>query len=292
MTMVMEDALSNCLETIFNQDSTLEDCAANYPEHEKELIDLLRLVYALKELDQISPRAVFVENASQHLVSKLPDRNVAYHKQIRPIRRKQQVRLNLSRRFSLFQVAMVLVFVLVALTGGSAYAANSAVPGDFFYEVDLAFERLHLNFALNNEIAARIHLRIADERLLEAGKVLQYGDVRNGNTALVGYENEIAAAAKMVGSKTGVGRDKLLLLLETALSRHKYVLKDLINKHPEQCWSGIQRALIASSKTKTEKSMEPPVDITTGKPEDNNKGKSKDKIKGKPDHIGTPSGKP
>lgn len=288
----MEEALTNCLETTFIRGSNLEDCAANYPEHEKELIELLRLAKALKGLDQISPRIMFVKNACQHLVSKLPDRNVTYHKQIRPIRRKRYVKLNLSRRLSIFQVAMLLVLILVALTGGSAFAANSAVPGDIFYEVDLAFERFQLYFALSNEASTRIHLQIADERLLEAEKVLLYGDVRNGSVALEGYENEIAAAANLVGSKTGVDQDKLYKLLETALSRHQAVLKELINKLPEQAWSGIHRALVASSKTKVEKTMGPPADIVTGKPGDNNKGKTKDKTKGKPDHVGTPPAKP
>jgi hypothetical protein len=292
MTMSIEEVLSNSLETIINQDSTLENFVSNYPEHEKELVDLLSLAYALKALDQMSPRAMFVENACQRLVSRLPDRNVAYHKQIRPIRRKRNIKLNFRRRLNIFQVAILLVLMLVVLTGGSAFAANSAVPGDIFYVVDLAFERFHLNFAFSNETAARIRLRIADERLDEAEKVLLYGDVRNGTAALEGYENEIVAVTKLVGSKTGVDRDQLNEMLEIALLRHKSILKDLINKFPEQAWSGIHRALVASSKSKVEKTMGPPVDIVTRKPEDNNKDKSKDKTKGKPDHVGTPPGKP
>jgi hypothetical protein len=282
---------------------------AGYPEQQGELVELLELAQAIRTIELVSPRAQFVENAAQRLAPKLADRNVSNKDQTRPVKRKRQIRLKTRRRFSLARFAVVLVLVMAALTGGSALAANNAVPGDFYYEVDLTLEQFQLNLAPSDEIAARIHLKIADERLAEAEQVLAYGDVRNSDAALEAYKNEIAAVAQLVGGKSGVDQEKLVELLDIALSKHITVLEGLLEKVPEQARYGIQNALYASSKTKDnngkgppidkpqgppeDKSQGPPDDITTGKPENNNKNnKNKDKEPGKPDFVKTPPGKP
>jgi hypothetical protein len=289
----MDEALANCLECIRNPTSTIEDCVAGYPEQQIELVELLELAQAISMIEQGSPRAEFMENAAQRLAPKLPDRNVSYRKRIRSEKRKRQVKQRVYKQFSLARFALALVLVLAAFSVGTALAANAAVPGDFLYDADLAIEEVLLNLAPSDEIAARIHLKIADERLAEVEKVLAYSDVRNSDAALEAYENEIAAIAQLVGSKSGADEEKLKELLETALAKHITVLESLFDKVPDHAWSKIQHALDASSKATPWKSQGPPEDITTGKPENNNKNnKNKDKDPGKPDFVKTPPGKP
>jgi hypothetical protein len=297
----MDEALENCLECINNPNATIEDCVAGYPEQQGELVELLELAQAIRRIEQVSPRAEFVGNAAQRLAPKLADRNVSNKEQTRPVKRKRQSKLKARRRFSLARFAVVLVLVMAALTGGSALAANNAVPGDFLYDADLTLEQVLLNMAPSDEIAARIHLKIADERLAEAEKVLAFSDVRNSDAALEAYENEIAAIAQLVGSKSGADQEKLARLLETALTKHITVLRNLLEKVPEQARYGIQNALFASSKAKDNKGKGPPIDkpqgpsedVTTGKPKNNNKNnKNKDKDTGKPDFVKKPPGKP
>lgn len=298
MAISMDEALANCLESLKNNNSSIEDCAARYPKYQDRLVELLGLVYALNSLDQISPRARFVENAGQRLVSKLLDRNDYYGQKTRPIRRKRQLNLTLRRGFGIVQIVILVVILLSAITGGTAFAADYAEPGDLLYGLDLKLEQIQLDLAPNAEAAVRIHLKIATERLEEAQNKLHDGDIDNGNIALDAYANEVAALAQLVGSEGGVDQEILTELVDTALSRHQEVLRELLTKVPVQARDGIQRALEASSKPKKnvpmgppeDKPTGPPEDNTTGKPEDKTKGKSEDRTKGKPDFVKKPPG--
>jgi hypothetical protein len=294
MAISIDEALANCLETLIKQGSSIEDCVARYPQFENELVELVGMVYSLNSLDHISTRTQFAENASRRLVSKLPDRNVSYRQKIRPIKRKRK--LKLIRGFSVVQIVIVVVLILSAVTGGTAFAADYAEPGDLLYGLDLQLEQIQLELAPNEEAATRIHLKIADERLEEAQNKLNDGDVDNGNAALDAYGLEVAALAKLVGSEGGVDQENLIELVNTALSRHQEVLTQLLDKVPDQARAGIQRALDASDKSKEDIPKGPPDDVPKGKPEDkpmgNSKGNPKDKSKGKPDFVKNPPGKP
>jgi len=296
MAISIDEAFENCLKISKEQGLSIQDCAARYPQYEKELVEILGLVTSLKVLDQLSPRTQFVENAKQRLVAKLPDRNVSYGERTRPIRRKRQLKLSWDFRF--IRIAVVVVFVMLALTGGTAYAADYAEPGDFLYGLDLTLEQIQLNLASNPEVAAKIRLDIAAERLVEAENKFNEGDVNNGDIALDAYENEMAALAEMVDSVSGIEQEKLAELVSTARSRHQEVLIDLLSKVPEPAREGIRRAIDASSKSKKETPQGPPEDLPKGPPEDKttgpseDKGKPNDKIKGKPEKVKTPPGKP
>ncbi len=281
--MSKDETLAECLEILIDQDASIEELAAKHPAQQEELVELLGLAHAIHTMDQVSPRAEFVENAAQRLVAKLPDRNITYREPTRPRKRRRQVNLNWRPRFSFVQVALVLVFALIVTTGGTAFAANDAVPGDILYRVDLTIEQVLLYLTFSDEAAAKARLKIADERLLEATKVLAFGDVRNGNAALAAYENEIAAVAKLIGGKTGADKDKLSELLEIALAKHKAVLEGLLEKLPDQALFGVNHAIDASSKSKTENTTGPPEDKSQGPPEDKPQGPPEDKTTGKPD---------
>jgi hypothetical protein len=110
MAISIEEAFENCLKKSIEEGLPIRECAASYPEHENELVEILGLVSTLKGLDQISPRTRFVENANIRLVDKLPDRNVRYQVKHRPIKRKRRVRLKLNYGF--IRIAVVLVNIL------------------------------------------------------------------------------------------------------------------------------------------------------------------------------------
>jgi hypothetical protein len=297
MALSIDEAIANCLEAINDQGSSIEDCTARYPQYKNELVELLGLVYSIKILDQISPRSQFVENASQRLVSKLPNRNVSYREKTRPIKRqRQRLRLN----FGVVRMVAIIVLALSVFTGGTAFAADSAEPGDTLYGLDLTFEQIQLSLAPTQEAAARIHLNIANERLEEAESKLGEGDYDNGNVALVAYEQEMATLADLVGGETGIDQEELTELVVAEASRHLEVLEGLLEKVPEPAHKGILRAIEASNKPKKnvpqgppeDRPVGPPEDKTTGPPEDKETGKSKEKKKDKTNSAKSPPGKP
>ena len=54
MAISMDEAFDNCLASLY-QGSSIEDCAARFPQYEQELTGLLGIVDALNKLNQISP---------------------------------------------------------------------------------------------------------------------------------------------------------------------------------------------------------------------------------------------
>jgi hypothetical protein len=285
------------LERLKNTNSSIEDCAAQYPQHQDELVEILGLVSSLNSLGQISPRGRFTENAGKRLVSKLPDRNVNYGQKTRPIRRKRKIKVNFRRSFSFVQMVLLVVMLLSAITGGTAFAADFAEPGDLLYELDLTIEQVQLKLAPNLEAVIRIHLEIADERLEEAQNKLYGAELEKSDIAFEAYRAEIATLAKLVGRENGANREALSELVDTALSKHKSILEELLKKFPSYAQPGIERALEASAKPKKntpmgppeDKTTGPPEDKTTGKPEGKTTGKPEDKIKEKPDKSKNPN---
>jgi hypothetical protein len=271
MAISKDEALTNCLERLKNTNSSIEDCAAQYPQHQDELVEMLGLVSSLNSLDQISPRGRFTENAGKRLVSKLPDRNVYYGQKTRPIRLKRNLNYNFRRGFGRVRIVLLVVMLLSVFTGGTAFAADSAAPGDMLYGLDLTIERIQLDLAPNTQASTRIHIKIAAERLEEAEHKLNEGDVENGYVALVAYEREIVTLTELVGTADGVYQERLTELVDTALSKNQEYLNDLLTKSPDQARDGIQRALEASSKLKNNIFVGSPVDKPTSFTEDNTK---------------------
>jgi hypothetical protein len=269
MAISMDEAIADCLECLQNTNSSIEECAAQYPKYQDRLIELLELTYSLSSLDSISPRDRFVENAGKRLASKLPDRNVSYGQKTHPIRRKRLLNYHFRRWFGIVRFALIVVLMLSIFTGGTAFAADSSAPGDLLYGLDLAIEQIQLDLAPNIEAATRIHIKIADERLEEAEHKLNEGDVENGNVALVAYEREIVTLTDLVGSVEGIYQERITEMVDTALSKNQEYLKDLLTKNPDQAQDGIQRALEASSNPKNNVLVGSPEDKPTSPTEEN-----------------------
>jgi hypothetical protein len=298
MAISIDQALAHCLENIKDKGSSIEDCVVQYPEHEEELVDMLELVLVLNELGNISSRPQFRENSTERLVSRLADRNTAYSEKTRPIKRQKQFKLRWS--FNVLRFAILGVLLLITLTGGTAFAADNAGPGDFLYDLDLAIEQIQLDLTTDVSQTAELRMNFAAERLLEAESKLNNGDIDHGNAALEAYEQEMTLLSDLIASQVGVEKEKLTALVETASSRNQEVLETLLLSAPDPGKVGIQRAIDASTKIKEKQPQGPPEDVqqgppedkSIGPPEDKNTGKPEDKAKGKPDKDKKPTGKP
>jgi hypothetical protein len=75
-----------------------------------------------------------------------------------------------KRRISLYHKALVGTLIF-GLTGATAYASNSAVPGDVLFLVDRAVESVQLGL-VSGERDARLRVKIAEERLDEIDSII------------------------------------------------------------------------------------------------------------------------
>lgn len=83
--------------------------------------------------------------------------------------------LNLFKSKSM--TAAIIAIMLVA-GGGTSYAAEGAVPGDFLYTVKTEVnENVKSAFAISNEAEAKLQARLAEERLEEAEELAARGEL-------------------------------------------------------------------------------------------------------------------
>jgi len=72
-------------------------------------------------------------------------------------------------------IAAIIVIMLIA-GGGTSYAAEGAVPGDFLYPVKIEVnENIKSVLAISNEAEARLQVQLAEERLVEAETLAERG---------------------------------------------------------------------------------------------------------------------
>ena len=159
------DALNTCLE-LLAQGSTVEACLERYPELAGELEPMLRLARQTQRVaETIAPTA----EAQRVGLGRITDAWAS----------RQATR---SRRWRIFRplakswaVAMVAVMVLVFGGWTTSTAAAGSVPGEIFYPVKKAQERILLIVAFSDQGKAELHAKFAQERTQEIEKLATKG---------------------------------------------------------------------------------------------------------------------
>ncbi len=146
------------------------------------------------------------------------------------------------------------VAVFVATTGGAAYAAQDALPGDALYTVKLAAEDVQERLALSPERKFVVQAAHAAKRLEETHVLLQRAGLdRKERTARVrkaisGYEDRLAKldaiAAKMADGPDAPhereGRLKAVQAAERVLDRHVDLVASATASEPETAESVLE----------------------------------------------------
>lgn len=126
------DILASCLAEIEAGTSSIEECAARYPQM-TGLADQLRMALALRELPPITMPEVRKMALERRLLQVMESRA--------PVRRNP---------FALLRPLATLAAILLVLslaTFGVARASRSSLPGDFLYGYKRGVEQVELSFA-------------------------------------------------------------------------------------------------------------------------------------------------
>jgi hypothetical protein len=311
--------LADDLEAIEQDEMSLAECLARNPEHRDELVELLGLALAIRELPPISPRPGFRYTARSRLL-----RNVAARQQS-----KERGWLERVFQFSFpgfilkpaVSLAILIVLLVATLSAGTVYAAGSALPGDSLYPVKIVVEDARLLFS-GEQGDATLYLQFADQRLQEVDSLAAKGRYEDIPLATQRFEDQLQAASESISglppADTAQFEIQAIHLNEDLTYTHS-VLAALQPSLPPAAQPGISRALEASAKGQAKLhsmfpdrvpgppaslSPGPPTEVgpsvdkpegpqgigpqkTPGPPED--KGQGNDKDKGKPDKTNKPS---
>ncbi len=225
------DALGECLEEIEAGRLTVEECLERYPDYAADLRELLKTQQKLQHISVIQPAAAFQQQARAHLLNQLSASSTNYPLFITAIF-DQWTRLGAFRLRRRFSMAWLLLFVVAASViagGGTAFAADAAVPGDPLYSLDRSLEKIRAELTNSPEALLKLQLANAQERLTEAKKLADHRGDGTFRQALNGYGETMLATAMTLGLAEGVEQANLDSMLEQTLLEHDPQLAGLLD---------------------------------------------------------------
>jgi hypothetical protein len=225
------DALGECLEEIETGRLTIEECIDRYPNYAAELQELLLTRQKLQDTPAIQPAAAFQQRARSQLLSQLSTPASKYPLFISALF-NYWMRLSALRHRRRFGMVWLLFFVLAASViagGGTAIAADAAVPGDPLYSLDRSLEKVRTELTSNPEALLKLQLANAQERLNEAKKLANQRGDGEFRQALDGYGDTMLATASTFGLVEGAEQANLDSIFERSLMEHDPLLVGLLS---------------------------------------------------------------
>jgi hypothetical protein len=251
----IERLLAQCLNDIEQGDS-VQECLARYPERREELEPLLVAAQRVRRAASVAPSASFRQGARARMLKMIESRATPEESRAPSEREGLLDRLGLNlglpvvvRRLSLPALATITVIVLLGMMSiGVAYASAESLPGDSLYPVKLAGERLRLALAPGDVAEARLHLRLAGERLRESARLSEMGREDKVEMLMGSYVEEVEAAGRILQSQQAQGEDVTQLskrLLES-LAQQQVVLSEVEGAVSKGTQPAVERAMSAS----------------------------------------------
>jgi hypothetical protein len=162
----IEVILVQCLDDIREGRASLEDCLNRYSEVRSELESLLQVALSIKAPTGICPSDAFKVKARANLM------NYIHTSQLRKKVKRSPGQLSIRYWWHIAWARATAIAVTVALAislagTGTAYAAQSSLPGDTFYSVKLVIEQLQRIITFDDAREVELELKYADTRLDE-----------------------------------------------------------------------------------------------------------------------------
>ena len=190
MTKVkLDDILDECLERIA-AGSTIEECAAAFPEHAEALTPLLETALALGHISgsvRLSPEAK--ARGLDRLMDAIDRRQASkrwWHPFIPSISRP-------------VGAALAGVAVVLVTAGWTTAAASDTLPGDPLYWVKSAKERVMLEVPRSDVGQAQAHADLARVRVQEMRQLVASGRVNEAEQLLAKLDHHLNELAGYVG---------------------------------------------------------------------------------------------
>jgi len=184
----IERVLATCVDDIEAGKATIEECLERYRELSAELEPLLRLALEIEKLPSVSPSKVFKARARANVVEYAYDH---------PARRSRwQWLTNNLVQPGWARAGVIALAILVVLAGsgtGTAYAAQSSLPGDLLYPVKIATESWREWIESDAAEDTSLQLEFAGRRIEEMERIVEKSSP-DINIAVAGYENNIDKA--------------------------------------------------------------------------------------------------
>jgi hypothetical protein len=156
-----------------------------------------------------------------------------------------------GRKFALSSIAAILLVVAILFGGASAtaFASQSALPGDALYPVKTGLEQTQISLANDAYNRAQLYLSFAQRRLDEITELLSQGRTNDIEFASGEFENFIREAMLQAQIVQGADPERgaeLNKLVSQALLDYASALKSVLVTAPDAVKPLVEKALLAS----------------------------------------------
>jgi hypothetical protein len=150
---------------------------------------------------------------------------------------------------STFVALIVVVLMLFGGASATAYASQSALPGDALYPVKTSLELTQISLANDAYLRAQLHLEFAQRRMNEITELLLQG--RNTDVVFAASEFEVYIQKAMEATQIVLLSDpergaELSRLVSQALLEYAVALKSVLVNAPEVIKPAVEKALLVS----------------------------------------------
>jgi len=234
--------LAASLEAIDAGDDEKKDhLLREYPQMAEEINRLIEQAEILKNLPRIEMDAITLQTRKMQLVFKLPAREHVVTK-TKPFRLNQQ---KAEWRFSMSWIVIVATVVSLLTGAGAVYASGDALPGEALYPVKMLVEDAQL--ALSPDlIDTELRVRFADHRISELVELLKEGRMDDAESALSGYQNQVALLATLMGKIEAASPEEAVQLrteLQTKLQEQAMRMQTIMDGQGEMVRETVQTML-------------------------------------------------
>lgn len=226
----IEMILQDCLEKIQNGQSTLEGVLAEYPDLAEDLRPSLEAALWFRmHKATLDPRPGFIAASNHRVLEKIKQEQLANVMSQTAAAEGVFARFwqfLTGQRQLVFQAALVflLLFVLIAGSGGVAYASQDSLPGDLFYRVKTSLEKAEIAFAQGEATKADLQIHLAQRRLVEIQELIRQDRLGDIPKTITRFEDHINQAVHHVISVRNQDRERAVALVATMQS----VLKEQV----------------------------------------------------------------
>jgi uncharacterized membrane protein YgcG len=195
----IELILTDCIQDIHSGRSTLAECLEKYPSRRQELEPLLKLALNIKSPPAFQLDKSYKQEAKAQLL-----RQIRSTKQKNPQAWKDIFSFGLPPQLTWAKLALAVfvgIIVVSLLGGGTAFAAQSSLPGELLYSIKTGSEDLRLWTAGSDADKANLDLEFARTRLDELNTLSE----RNSDKIVVAierYRYNLQAAANEIQNIT------------------------------------------------------------------------------------------
>jgi hypothetical protein len=127
----IELILTDCIQDIHSGRSTLTECLEKYPSRRRELEPLLKIALNIKAPPAFQLERSYKQNAKVQLLKQIKTTKQLHSRSISDIFSFRWPSQLTRARMAL--AVMVGIIVVSLLGGGTAYAAQSSLPGELLY---------------------------------------------------------------------------------------------------------------------------------------------------------------